>query len=309
MSRREPQFFNLSFLDLLSGALGAVIFLFIITPKGGAPPANRQQVAVAFDTIHKQVFGNLADSLLSKKIGDTLFVLLSDYKPMPSMDKCPPCLPCPPQGKPCPPPPKCPECPDNITSSTSRNNTETYVPPTSSSTTNNVSTTTGNNNPKASTQPNNNDYKKSAYRGDPPSVPCKVSFEINWDDIGNNIDLFICKNNKCVSGGQRSIKDIGQWDPGKSKTNIFGSDLRTTQEAVRQFDKILPGEYSIYAIFKESTNNSSTVTVRGLIYTKSDIGKEQGENFTKVLTLNKKDKVLLGNVSLQENGTFTFIQK
>jgi hypothetical protein len=72
MSRRKMQFFNLSFLDLMTGALGAIIFLFIITPKGGESAAPVRQAAIYVDTVQRKLYGDLPDSLLNKEAGDTL---------------------------------------------------------------------------------------------------------------------------------------------------------------------------------------------------------------------------------------------
>ena len=70
MARRKTQLFNLSFLDLITGALGAVIFLFIITPKGGTAAPDKHQVVMYMDTSEMKIFGNLHDSLQNKQIGD-----------------------------------------------------------------------------------------------------------------------------------------------------------------------------------------------------------------------------------------------
>ena len=96
---REPQIFNISFLDVICGALGAVIFLFIAVPKGGSSPAKRQQVTMSYDTLHKQLFATISDSLKNKRPGDTLLVVLADYKELPGLASCPAC-------------PECPEAPD-----------------------------------------------------------------------------------------------------------------------------------------------------------------------------------------------------
>jgi hypothetical protein len=60
-----------------------VIFLFIITPKGGAPATETRQVGVFIDTAQQQVFGLLPDSLHGKQVGDTLLAVLVDYRNMP----------------------------------------------------------------------------------------------------------------------------------------------------------------------------------------------------------------------------------
>ncbi|ATH07590.1 hypothetical protein BIY24_06410 [Halobacteriovorax marinus] len=45
-SRREVNAFNISFLDLLSGALGAVIILFVAVPKGGQEVRKKEPITV-----------------------------------------------------------------------------------------------------------------------------------------------------------------------------------------------------------------------------------------------------------------------
>lgn len=280
---REPQIFNISFLDVICGALGAVIFLFIAVPKGGSSPSGKQQLAMSYDTLHRQFFATIHDSLRHKKPGDTLLVVLADYRELPGLEECP----------------DCPECSEPQEQIAER-------PP--SATLNSPGKTEKADTATAKPQPvRPEDPKRSKYLGDPPGVPCKVSFEVSWTDIADNVDLFVCKGSKCVSGGAREIKDIGQWDSGKAKTKFFGSDLRTTQEAVRQFDKILPGEYKIYARFKESTKNNTSVYVRGLVYSKSEAGEEKGEPFSGTLQLGA-ERVLLGTVTLPDNGDFQLIK-
>ncbi|MCE7060702.1 hypothetical protein [Dyadobacter sp. CY343] len=283
---REPQIFNISFLDVICGALGAVIFLFIAVPKGGSSPGKKQQVSMSYDTVHNQFFATISDSLKNKRPGDTLLVVLTDYKPMPGIIECP----------------ECTDCPEKETVS----DVGTYKSPAPVSKAESPKDSVAK--PAIASEAKPDDFRKSKYQGDPPGVPCKVSFEISWADLGDNVDLLVCKNNKCVSGGAREIKDIGQWDSGKSKTKFFGSDLRTTQEAVRQFDKILPGEYQIYAVFKESTKNNTSVYVRGLVYSKSPEGEEKGEPFSGILQLNTP-KVLLATVTMLENGQFNLTKK
>lgn len=280
---REPQIFNISFLDVICGALGAVIFLFIAVPKGGSSPSKKQQIAMSYDTLHKQFFATIDDSLKNKRPGDTLLVVLADFKELPGLKDCP----------------ACPECPEVSAPEPRRNNASTEsVRMTSNAKADSGRTTAA----PVVAQPDN--LKRSKYLGDPPSVPCKVSFEIQWADIGDNVDLFVCKGGKCVSGGAREIRDIGQWDSGKAKTKFFGSDLRTTQEAVRQFDKLIPGEYKIYARFKESTKNNTSVNIRGLVYSKNEQGEEKGEPFSATLQLNAA-RVLVGTVNMPDNGAFT----
>ncbi|MCB0618923.1 MAG: hypothetical protein KDC43_23250 [Saprospiraceae bacterium] len=291
MARRKSELFNLSFLDLLTGALGAIIFLFIITPKGGESAATVRQAMVYFDTTQMKIYGDLPDSLLHKRSGDTLFTVLLAYKDLPKEEKEPqkifasretpvrqetPQKPAPRvETKPTPEPEK----PVKV-EKPEKKETVTEKPPAK---------------------------ETPVYKGDAPSVPARVSIEISWPDKNDNVDLFVCKGSNCVYGGRKNDDDIGQWDSGKSRNRLFGNDLRTNQEAVRQFDKIVSGQYKIYAMFKDSEQNRKTVTLKGLIYTKDDANVERGENFTHRLTAGDQ-RVLLGTLILQKNGNYQFIK-
>lgn len=296
MSRRSAQMFNLSFLDLLSGALGAVIFLFIITPKGGEPSAKVHQVIASIDTLQKQIFGELPDSLLSKSAGDTLLVLIAGVEEMPGKEECPPI----PAPRPCP---TCPKCPG-----VRQPNRPLAAIPTKPSP-QKPKHSPAEKYEKAAVDPQpvliNAPEPPQAYKGDPPSVPCRVSFEISWEDIADNVDLVVCKDGSCVYGARRKNSKIGFWDSGKSRTSLFGGDVRTTLEAVRQFDKPIPGSYKLYAQFKNSQKERNSVTIRGLVYTRDNQNKERGERFYKALSLDKKQRTLIGTVELKADGTFT----
>ena len=52
MARKEFNIFSISFLDLLSGALGAVIILFIVVPK---MTSEQQQTIETLDELNIQV--------------------------------------------------------------------------------------------------------------------------------------------------------------------------------------------------------------------------------------------------------------
>jgi hypothetical protein len=147
----------------------------------------------------------------------------------------------------------------------------------------------------------------SEYKGDPPGVPCNVSFEINWKDMGDNVDLIVCKENDCVNGRRRKNSRIGQWGSGITPTSIFGTDFRTSQESVRQFREIIPGKYALKVRFKESKKGNPKVDIVGLIYTKSLEGKEQGKRFSKTLSLDPRKEALIGTVNLKEDGKFEYI--
>ena len=301
MKRREVELFNISFLDILAGALGAVLFLFIVVPKGeGKGPAAHPQLFLTLDTVQNKFFGDLPDSLRESAASDTLLSIVFNYERMPSLKNCP-------EPKPCPKAPDTREMKRyiarleaelsryKISSAKSRQNSKAHA------------------SQKRSTRSVavNRDKStiKNKYSGDLPNVPCKFSVEIRWPDIQDNVDLFLCKDGSCVYGGRRRSKTIGFWDSGKSKTNIFGGDLRTTQEAVRQFDAIIPGDYTVYAQYKGATNEPKQgITISGLVYTKTQENGEHSKTFTKTLSFNKKERSKIGEISLNADGSFTFIQ-
>lgn len=304
MSRRTVELFSLSFLDILAGALGAVLFLFIVVPKGdGKGPNAAPQLALTFDTIQQKFFGDLPDSMMYYLPGDSLLAVVIDYDEMPTIKNCP-------EPKPCP------ECPDTrqlksyikkLEKSLAEQSRQrpiaarTRVKPT----------------PKAAplAQAKAKPVKEqkvptSKYKGDLPSVPCKFSVEVKWDDINHNVDLFLCKDGKCVYGGKRKRNEIGFWDSGKSKTSIFGGDLRSTQEAVRQFDSVIPGEYEIYLHYKGAKEEPlPSVKVHGLVYSKTLENGESGKTFVMDLPFSKKERTFIGTVSVKENGSFNFNKK
>ncbi|MFK7925119.1 MAG: hypothetical protein AB8H47_24395 [Bacteroidia bacterium] len=288
MARRKTQLFNLSFLDLVTGALGAVIFLFIITPKGGSAAPDVNQVVMYMDTSEMKIFGNLHDSLQGKQIGDTLLTVLVDYKHFPKpieqktiereMDYSPP------------PPVVAVNKPAIKPKEEPKRSPKEPKPTTTTS-------------PIKETAPK----PMPVFKGDAPSVPAKLSFEVNWANQTDNVDFFVCKGSECVFGGRKNDRNIGQWDSGKSRNRLFGNDLRTSQEAVRQFDAILPGEYLLYARFKESSKGNKAVSIKGLIYTKNDANVQRGETYVKTIPLSDS-RVLLGKVIIRKDGSYQFIK-
>ncbi len=297
MTRRTKQLFSLSLLDLLTSALGAIIFLFIITPKGGESPAQVRQASIYFDTTQMKIYGDLPDSLLTKSSGDTLLSVLVAYKdlPRPKVEKPqkkyvynePRVKPTPkpkveePKPKPIPTKP----APKPEKKPSPEKKPEPVKKP----------------EPKPKPAP----PKPVTYRGDAPSVPAAVSIEITWPNKDDNVDLYVCRGSDCVYGARKKNKKIGQWDSGKSRNRLFGNDLRTNQEAVRQFDNIIPGEYKIYAQFKDSKRNSNSVKIGGLIYTKNKEGQERGESFSRTLQRTKA-RIPLGTVILKADGSYVF---
>ncbi len=300
MSRRTKQLFSLSLLDLLTSALGAVIFLFIITPKGGASASKVRQAMVYFDTTQMKIHGQLPDSLLSKSAGDTMQVVLLAYRDLP-VTKQPRPVKKYTYNEARPKPVKKEEPKTSVAKPKPVEQPKPVTKPKEE--------------PKPKPEPKPEPPQKEptipkppVYRGDAPSVPANVSFEVNWDDKNNNVDLFICKGNNCVYGGRKKDRKIGQWDSGKSRNRIFGNDLRTTQEAVRQFDKIIPGEYKIYLQYKSSKKNQPLVNVNGLIYTKDPKTKvERGESFNQKLKLGAP-RIHVATVIIKADGSYILKQ-
>ena len=316
MSRRTQQLFSLSLLDLLTSALGAVIFLFIITPKGGASASTDRQAMVYFDTTLMKIHGELPDSLLTKMAGDTMQMVLMAYQEDPHAEelvraeakkraaerakalaeakaaeearaKERALAEAKANKRPAPKPTPKPT-PKPITKPTPK--PETKPAPTPKPTPTALK-------PKPTSKP--------SYTGSGPSVPANVSFEVNWKDKGDNVDLIVCKGGDCVYGGRKKDRDVGNWDSGKSRNRLFGNDLRTNQEAVRQFDKIIPGEYKLYVQFKDSKAGRNSVDINGMIYTKDPKTlKERGENFTKKINRGK-GRVHIATVVLKADGTYT----
>ena len=290
--RRESSPFNLSLLDLLTAALGAVIFLFVITPKGGASASKYQQAAIFFDTATMQIHGVLPDSLRDKRRGDTLFAMLVDYRAVKGPDvggleaelaaqrsRAAQAVAAAKEA----------EADRQAALAASRDaktaseraraekqlaeaerkqaeadrraaeaKAQQQAQALAAARANQQSTPA-----PLTKQPNNPPTKQPTtpteqpYRGTLPSVPARVSFELKWANAADNVDLFVCQGNDCVFGNNKRDKNIGDWDSGKSRNRLFGNDLRTNQEAVRQFDRINPGTYTVYAVFKESDKGTA----------------------------------------------------
>ena len=340
--RRASSPFNLSLLDLLTAALGAVIFLFVITPKGRGSASAYQVAGLSFDTATMQLHGALPDSLLDKRRGDTLLVLLADYRAVdgPDVGGLRAELAAERRRAAAAERARRAALEDAATAereiaaaeaarrqalAASRNATSAAekaraerqlaeakrqqaaadrhaaeaerrkaealaaakpAPPEPTPAP-----------PAPATPP-------AVYRGDLPSVPARVSFEMKWADAADNVDLFVCQGRTCVYGNNKRERSIGAWDSGKSRNRLFGNDLRTNQEAVRQFDRILPGTYTVYAQFKESERDRASVNVETLVYTKDDAGRPRGQTITTQLPLSDS-RTRVATVTIAADGSFT----
>lgn len=281
MKNKTIEFFNLSFLDLLSGALASVIFLFIIVPKG-EPITFNDPVVVTYDTLQKKFYGIMPDSLLAMQEGDTLFTVVGkleanpeDVRSFARME-----TPARPQPKRTVQPKPKKEEPKKAEPQKAEKSEEKSTP-------------------KAT-------VTQSKFAGSKPDVPCVLSIEIKWGDKIDNVDLFVCKDNACVFGGKRYLDFIGQWDSGKARTSWFGSKIRTNQEAVRQFDKLLPGNYDIMAQYKGSEDPKSEIPLRLQVYTKNELGIEHGNEHFFKLNMNPTERTLIAKVTVGPDGELDF---
>lgn len=320
MARRDVQLFNLSTLDVLSGALGAVIFLFIIVPKGGASASRTTaQAALSYDIRHKQLWGDAADSLQNKKIGDTLLIVIKDLNEMPQAVPCPACPDCPSTPgvvngqKPPKPSGSTPFTPSPTTPTATTSTTVTPSTPTPA-TPNNPPTydpTTQQVIPIGLTAVEKKEYDALKQIEILPNVPCMVAFDIFWKDQIDNVDIFVRKGDY-VSGkpSKRNNPTIGKWESGVSRTKLFEKvDLRTNMEGVRQKDKIIPGTYEIYGQFKatDPKNPKSSIQVEGLFYTNDLKGNQRGKRYQHTLQLAPNgEPQKLATVTLRADGTFDF---
>jgi hypothetical protein len=344
MSRRKTDSMNLSFLDVLTSGLGAIIFLFIIIPKGSDTVQTpvEVQAELYMDSISGSIWGMPDRPQKVYKKGDTLTIVLSDFKTLDTiLNKDNNKL----EGtinqqllatienlsreaatrKSNPMNNSLLNTPSvNVQIYDKRNSLDdsnytnrTYIRP---KTMVNQPIVYSNVSPKRdilldsnlflTQKDNKNGTLPEAKNVIRPANPCKVAFEIKWQNITDNVDLYVYKGNQfvCGKGGLRANKNIGEWDSGKSRNRLFGNDLRTNQEAVRQFAGIVPGEYKIFAQFKETLKPDSvqSINLTGLVYTNNEKGEEKSKAFNTSIPLSKKEKMFIGTVNLNADGTINF---
>jgi len=281
MKNKSIEFFNLSFLDLLSGALASVIFLFIIVPKG-EPVVLNSPVAITYDTLQNKFYGIMPDSLLNLEEGDSVLAIVGKLEANPEDVRSFARMETPQLPKPKKPVPK-------KSKKTVKEEEKPSEQPKDES--------------KAEPKPK---ITESKFTGSKPDVPCLLSIEVKWDNKKDNVNLYVCKDNDCVFGGRRYRSFIGQWDSGKARTRLFGGDLRTNQEAVRQFDELLPGTYEILAQYKESSEPKDELPLRLQVYTKNDEGVERGDEHYFTLSLDPSARVLIAKLIVGPNGEIDF---
>lgn len=282
MKNRNVEFFNLSFLDLLSGALAAVIFLFIIVPKG-EPTVLDDPLSVTYDTLEMKFYGYLPDSISDRQTGDTIFAVIGELTSNPEASAAE----------------RADKSERKVKERIDRNR-PTPAP---------VSRTKkpDEEKPEPAEVPKlKSPVAPSKFTGSKPDVPCVLSIEMQWASKKDNVDLFVCKDGECVFGGRRSRSNIGFWDSGKSRTSLFGGDLRTNQEAVRQFDEIIPGTYDILAQYKDSPDPKAELPIRLQVYTKNEDSAERGKEHIFKLSMNPTERTRIAKVTIGPDGEFDF---
>ncbi len=304
MARREVQLLSLSTLDVLTGALGAVIFLFIIVPKGGASPSKQAQNAISYDINQKKLWGTLEDSLSNKKIGDTLLVVITDNNEMP---KCMPCPDCP-TLKDCPPAIKCPDC---TRKHCDGDNPVAAVDKSQGRSQERVQEKVGTN-PVA--KPDSAKVvKEEARKAFEPSYSCVAAFEVTWGTTFNdNVDIYVQSGSEFCGTQVKDNKKYGlQWTSGKSRNGIFEKfDSRTTMESIIQFREYKKGTFDLYARFKATDVlkplQKLPITLR--LFTSVN-GVSKGSVMRDELMLDTSKKGIykkLGTIVLDDNGFVEF---
>lgn len=309
----------MSFLDLMTDALGAVMILFLITPKGqsfrGLVEGKAPQGVVRFDTVAKKLWGDIAwgnvDSLRHKK-GDTMAIVIGSFEQMPSAK------------------------------------TEEHTPRPSES--------DGNNAYIASDEMKikKRDYE-AALKGSGAKIPDNMqllpktvsiladyqvavdkakfakmkeinadeevvkkgtrsvvptggsgtnkdgkmlcigdaAFQIAWDDNSDNLDIFV-KNN---AGGEVSFKRRSHPNVGKmvNLTSIFGTGFNIKNTEVVSQAKIIPGSYTISAAVYKSSKPS--VTLYATVAT-----KKEGKGLRGIDVPADKQPHIIGQITIDAAG-------
>ena len=275
MKRAAVSFISLSFVDILFAALGAIIFLFIIVPKGGESADPQKVVPLSLDYNQSMVFGDFGETHPDLDIGDTIKALAVTKKAFPVVKDCPPKKDCPE----CPPPIECPpcDCPEVEED-------------------------------EKETDPNN-DFVQGLNFG----FPVKFGVIAEWESIKDNVDLYLCKGGTCVYGRPRRQTDdqIGVWTNATKKEGffkrIFGGERGnpSSSEIVFQEEKIISGQYDVLGKFKNTqTEGKMNVAVDFSIFSEKKSGGKSGKVITKTLTLGGGEE-RVASITLNSDGTFS----
>ena len=265
----------------MSGALGAMLFLFIIVDKGGVPPPGGQKaykaVYLDIDTSRHQLHGILPDSLAKLLTGDSVMVVINAVKPMPSQPQCPECPPC--ETKPCKTcDDKCPD-PDH------------HRHPICKDPEAHKRLLCGDSKCKACPDPSVHGKtlcdspgcekgERTVYVGDPIAFAYKLGFSLTASKEQDEIDIQVCREGgACVYGG--NAKGNGMRWLNLKDGLLFGKP-RAWNEMIVAEKSFLPGVYTCYA--RVSCKSASSSSVELVVATKKNNTPTDTEPFKKTIT-------------------------
>lgn len=272
MKRAAVSFISLSFVDILFAALGAIIFLFIIVPKGGKSPDPQKVVALSLDYNQSMVFGDFSETHPDLDIGDTIKALAVTKKAFPVVKDCPPKKDCPE----CPPPIECPpcDCPE-VEEETDQNN----------------------------------DVVQGLNFGFPVKFGVIADWESINDNV--DLYLCKGGTCVYGRPGSQTNDQIGVWTNATKKPGFFSKLIGgergnpSSSEIVYQENKIIPGEYEVLGKFKRTqVEGKMNVAVEFTIYSENNSRGKSGKVITKTLTLGGGEE-RVASISLNSDGTFS----
>ena len=316
MSRRSIQVFNMSFLDLMTDALGAVILMFLIVPKGRSiADATAGRIPQVKDTAYMKLglgdhslWNVLPDTTVKKlKVGDTLLVIVKEYKQMPKGDDVAVVDPSDWRtgGKTIPEGQKLVDQNAQLVDPNKKqvDKDAQLVDPNKKQVDKDAQLV----------DPNKKQVDRDFKPGDkeiPPAniptnvgaVPGAIAFQISWSDNTCDADIIVKRENAKVWGDRTSDSKIGRWTD--SRKGLFSPT--TTSETVYQ-DQFIEGTYEIYARFDERKDKKDTrdkLNVTCLLVNKKF--PQQSQQFDKSIAYDKTTQgTFLARVTVKADGSFT----
>lgn len=271
MSRRAISSSPWSFLDTLSGALGAILFLFIIVDKGGGqesmPPikGNFPKAYLSLDTMNQELHGELPDSLMRLQPGEKLVIVVDAVSPKPVVASVLPepckCDPCPTATRTLIPIKECTrqhfkysneKCPDpshHLVKVCPDPNTHTKV---------------------LCDDPKCEKTITKVVESTVITLPFQAVFMLESDNFEDELDLRVCKNGKCVDGGKKRNKETGLvWL--NYKISGFGTAKTGSEVIILEEKDKMAGVFTIQG--RLSRRQSATVNLKFTASTKKDYEK------------------------------------
>ncbi|MCO6488713.1 MAG: hypothetical protein J5I98_09865 [Phaeodactylibacter sp.] len=280
MARRSYQFFNLSFLDVISGALGAVLFLFIIVDKGGGqavpPPAGGQypKVYLSLDTARQQFHGFMPDSIAARRPGESVLVVVKAVEPAPGQPQpapCPPAPPCDCDGR----SPRCPRPEDHRRVCTNpEDHRQPHCPDPAHHQRAACPDAAAHRTPRCPDPACHRQVEPRASRpSDPIGLPYKLGFLLEAANFKEEIDIQVCRDGACINGFRKTGEGMRWLD---LRRGGLAKKARTGGELILMEEKLIPGIYSIYARLDCRSTASTTVTAFASIKDGAEVtGQEQ----------------------------------